>query len=213
MTAPERGVASAGPAAIVRVLAPAVLAGLILGVVTQLLQGILPGALNWIANALSGWLIVAFLAGSRAGRPRTAAIASIVLLVAALVAYYATVQVRFGYGAGRSILVFWGFGAVAGGLVFGAAGWWWRHGSSRARALATGLLAALLVCEGVYFLAILPDPAVGLGSIVGGLAVPLVFGRSWRDRGLAYAGMLPGLALGTLGYAVTLVLYGLITGI
>jgi hypothetical protein len=195
-----------------RPLVAAVVVGLVLGVVTQLLQGILPGALNWIANALSGWLVVAFLAGSRYATPRLAAVLGVVLLVAALAGYYGAIQVRFGYGAGSSILVFWGIGALAGGLVFGAAGWWWRHGRERVRALATGLLAALLVCEGVYFLAILPDPTVGAGAIVAGLLVPLVFGRTWRDRGLAYVGMLPGLALGAAGYAATLVLYGLITG-
>jgi hypothetical protein len=197
----------------VRPLLAAVGAGLLLGVVTQLLQGILPGALNWLANALSGWLVVAFLAGSRYATPRRAAVLGVVLLVAALAGYYGTVQARFGYGGSTSILVFWGIGALAGGLVFGAAGWWWRHGAERARALATGLLAALLVCEGVYFLAILPDPTVGAGAIVGGLLVPLVLGRTWRDRGLAYAGMLPGLALGAAGYAATMLLYGLVTGI
>jgi hypothetical protein len=196
-----------------RALLAAVGAGLLTGVMTQLLQGVLPGALNWIANALSGWLVVAFLAGSRYATPRLAAILGVVLLFAALAGYYGTVQVRLGFGAGGSILVFWGIGALAGGLVFGAAGWWWRNGGERARALATGLLAALLVCEGVYFLSILPDPTVGAGAIVAGLIVPLVFGRTWRDRGLAYAGMLPGLALGAAGYAATMVLYGLIAGI
>ena len=166
-----------------------------------------------IANSLSGWLIFAFLAGSRYPTPRLAAVLGVVLLVAAVAGYYATVQVRFGFGVGRSILLFWGVGALAGGLVFGAAGWWWRNGGERARALATGLLAALLVCEGVYFLAILPDPTVGAGAMVAGLLVPVVFGRTWRDRGLAYAGMLPGLALGAAGYAATMVVYGLITGV
>jgi hypothetical protein len=187
--------------------------GLLLGIVTQLLQGILPGALNWVANALSGWLVVAFLAGSRHASPRRAAVLGVVLLVAALAGYYGTVQVRFGYGAGGSILLFWGIGALAGGLVFGAAGWWWRHGTERARAVATGLLGALLVCEGIYFLATLPDPTVGIGALAAGLLVPMVLGRTRRDRGLAYAGMLPGLALGAAGYAATLVLYGLITGV
>ena len=92
--------------------------------------------------------------------------------------------------------------------MFGAAGWWWRNRDERARALATGLL----VCEGAYFLVTLPDPTVGIGALAGGMLVPLLLGRSWRDRGLAYVGMLPGLALGAAGYAVTLGLYGIITG-
>ena len=63
--------------------------------------------------------------------PRVAAAAGTVLLLAALAGYYATVQVRFGYGTNGPILLFWGFGSVAGGLVFGSAGWWWRHGTAR----------------------------------------------------------------------------------
>lgn len=187
--------------------------GLALGIVTQLLQGILPGALNWLANALSGWLLAAFVAGSLLPRPRTAALGAVVILVAALAGYYGTVQVRFGYGASQSSLLFWGIGAIAGGFVFGAAGWWWRHGSPRIRALSIGLLAALLVCEGVYFLAILPDPTVGAAAIAMGLVVPAIAGRSWPDRGAGYVGMLPGIALGAAGYAATLALYSLITGV
>lgn len=195
----KRGVALAG-------------VGLAIGIATQLLQGILPGALNWLANALSGWLVAAFVAGSVLPRPRTAALGAVILLLAALAGYYATVQVRFGYGGSQSSYLFWGIGAVAGGVVFGAAGWWWRHGSARIRALSIGLLAALLVCEGIYFLAILPDPAVGGAAIAIGLAIPAVFGRTWRDRAAGYAGILPGVALGVAGYAATLVLYGLVTG-
>lgn len=195
-----------------RLVAAVLGAGLALGVVTQVLQGILPGAINWIANALSGWLLVAFLAGSRMPSPRVAAFMTPLMLLAALAGYYATVQVRFGYGTNTSILVFWGLGAVAGGLVFGVAGWWWRHGEPRARAAAIGLLAALFVAEGIYFLMILPDSTVGLGAIVAGLIVPAAFGRDWRERGWGYLAMLPGLALGAVGYGVTLVVYGALTG-
>ena len=193
-------------------LVAAVGIGILLGIATQLLQDILPGALAWIANALSGWLLAAYLFGSRMPTPWVAAAASTAMLIAALVGYYATVQVRFGYGTNGPILLFWGLGSIAGGLVFGSAGWWWRHGRPRARAAATGLLAALFVAEGTYFLMILPDSTVGLGAIVAGLMVPLVFGRDWRERGWGYVAMLPALVLGAVGYAVTLVVYGVLTG-
>lgn len=195
-----------------RRLGVALVAGLVLGVATHVLQGILPGALNWIANALSGWLLVAFLAGSRMPRPRVAAVLVPLMLLTALAGYCATVQVRFGYGANTSLLVSWGLGAVAGGLVFGCAGWWWRHGAARARAATAGLLAALFVAEGVYFLAILPDPAVGLGALAVGLCLPGLLGQNWRERGWGYLAMLPGLLLGAAGYAATLAVYGLLTG-
>ncbi len=184
----------------------ALAAGFVLGVVTQLLQGILPGALNWIANSLSGWLVVAFLAGSRMPSRRVATAAGPLLLAAALAGYYLTVEIRFGYGVGRSTLLFWGFGAIAGGIVFGAAGWWWRHGQERGRAAAAGLLAALFVAEGVYFLAVLPDTAVGAGALAIGLVLPALLGRTRRERGWAYLALIPGLLLGAAGYAATLVL-------
>jgi len=196
-----------------RALLAAAAIGIALGIATQLLQGILPGPLNWIANALSGWLLVAFLVGATMSRPQVAAAACVVMLLAALAGYYATVQVRFGYGAGSSILIVWGLGAVAGGSVFGAAGWWWRHGEARARAAAAGLLAALFVAEGVYFLVTLPDPAVGAGAIVAGLVAPALLGRTWRERGLGYVAMVPGLALGALGYAALLIVMRVVTGV
>lgn len=186
--------------------------GILLGIATQLLQGILPGALAWIANALSGWLLAAYLFGSRMPTPKVAAAASVVMLIAALAGYYATVQVRFGYGTNAPILLFWGLGSVAGGLVFGSAGWWWRHGGPRVRAAAVGLLAALFVAEGIYFLMSLPDPTVGFGAITAGLLVPAVLGRNRRERVCGYLAMLPGLALAAVGYAVTLLVYGVLTG-
>jgi hypothetical protein len=144
--------------------------------------------------------------------PRVAATVSTVMLLAALAGCHATVQVRFGYGTNGPILLFWGLGSVAGGLVFGSAGWWWRHGEPRARAAAIGLVAALFVAEGIYLLLILPGATVGLGAIVAGLILPAVLGRDRRERGWGYVAILPGLALGAVGYGVTLVAYGVLTG-
>jgi Family of unknown function (DUF6518) len=190
----------------------AMLVGLVLGATTQALQGILPGALNWVANAQSLWLLVAFLVGSRLSGWRLAAACGVLLLLASLAGYYLTVQLRFGYGGSAAAIAFWGLGALAGGSVFGADGWWWRHGSPWPRALAAGLLAALFLAEGVYFLATLPDPTVGLAAMLIGLALPAALGRSQPERGRAYLATLPGLALAAAGYGATLVAYGRITG-
>ena len=69
---------------------------------------------------------------------------------------------------------------------------------------AIGLLAAVAIAEGVYLIGILPDAAVGLGFVVVGLVVPLVFGRTLGDRWRAYVAVLPALALGAVGYIVFL---------
>jgi hypothetical protein len=203
---------AASPAAARRLVA-IVGIGLLVGASTQVLQGILPGALNWLANSLSAWLIAAFACGARMPTARWAVAAGPPLLLAALAGYYALTLIRFGIGGGTATLAFWTLGSLAGGTVFGAAGWWWRHGGEWARPGAAGLLGALLAAEGIYLLRTVPDAAVGIGGIVAGLAVPLLLGRSWRDRALGEAAILPGLALGAAGYTVTLALYAVLTGV
>jgi hypothetical protein len=53
---------------------------------------------------------------------------------------------------------------------------------------------------------------VCLGAIVAGLILPAVLGRDRRERGWGYVAILSGLALGAVGYGVTLVAYGVLTG-
>ena len=105
----------------------ALVAGLVAGAVTQLLQGILPAGIGSIANSATPWLAVAFGVGSTAPRWWLAAIAGAVTLLAALVGYYGLVQLRFGYGPElRGAVLLWLIAAVVGGPVFGVAGRWWR---------------------------------------------------------------------------------------
>ena len=196
-----------------RILVAALAAGLLLGVATQFLQGILPGPLNWLANSMSGWLVPAFAVGALAPAARLAAIPGPVLLYGALAGYQLAAHLRFGYGMSTTILLFWSVGAVVGGAVFGLAGWTWRHGGDRGKAAATGLLAALLLAEGFYLWSILPDPATGVLFAAVGLAVPTLIGGSWRGRALGYAALVPCLALGAVGYAAMFVLLGVITGV
>ena len=46
-----------------------------------------------------------------------------------------------------------------------------------------------------------------LGYVLIGFAVPLLLARTWRGRLLAWAAMLPTVALGALGFAVFVTLY------
>src|SRR3712207_5879827 len=54
-----------------------VVAGLATGILTQLGQGLLPDGWRQIANAISPWLLVAFLVGSRMADVRWAAAAGV----------------------------------------------------------------------------------------------------------------------------------------
>ena len=193
----EQRIRTNGPAAL---LATAVLIGLAVGALTQIGQSVLPDGVRQVANSISPWVTVAFLVGALAPSPRWAAAGGFIALVGALVGYYALIFVRFGYTGGGSSLLLWTIGSVLGGLVFGPAGWFWRWTAGNARIAAIALLAAVFVAEGAYLILILPEPAVGLGFIVAGLAVPLTLGRSWHERGWAWLGMLPALGLGVIGY-------------
>jgi hypothetical protein len=190
-----------------------VVAGLATGILTQFGQSILPDGWSQAANAISPWLFVAFLVGSRMPDRRWAAAAGIATLVLALVGYYAMTQLRYGIGGSTGTLIFWGIGALVGGPVFGIAGLTWRSGPARQRALAIGLVAAVAIAEGLYHASILERSSEGAGFIIAGLLAPLVLGRSHEDRLWGYVAILPALALGAIGYVVFLGLYSVFTGV
>ena len=189
-----------------RVIVVAVV-GIGLGVVTQILQSVLPTGWSQAANAISPWLLVAFLVGAAMPDRASAVVAGLATLVLALIGYYTTTQLRYGIGGGTNALIFWGLGAVVGRPVFGLAGSVWRTGEHRYRALALGLLAATLFAEGGYHLLVLSEPGVAVGFAIAGLLVPLLLGRSREDRLGAYVAAVPALALGALGFAVFLWIY------
>ena len=200
MTAPARLAAIAG-------------VGLLTGAITQLGQGALPDGVSQAANAISPWLLVTFLVGSRMPDRGWAAGAGVLTLIGAVVGYYALVQLRFGYGGSTGALVLWSLASLVGGIVYGLGGHAWRTGPDLARAIAIGLMAAVFVAEGVYLMTILPTPAVGAAFALVGAVVPLVLGRSWRDRGRGYVAMVPALALGALGYVALFAVYSVTSGI
>jgi hypothetical protein len=192
-------------------IAAGLVAGLALGAVTQVMQGLLPEQLGWLANSLSAWLVAAFVLGAVVPAARVAAVASAVMLLAALTGYYLAIQVRYGSGVEGALSPFWLLGAVVGGPVFGSVGWWWRKGSPKQQHWSAGLLGALLVAEGVYFLLVVTDPVVGLGAIAVGILVPGLLGRTWRARLLGYLAVVPCLGLAAAGYVAMLTMYALLT--
>ena len=188
-------------------------AGIATGVVTQLAQSVLATGWSQAANAISPWLLVAFLVGSAMPGRRAAALAGAATLVLALFGYYAMTTLRFGIGASTASLVFWGLGAVLGGPVFGGAGWWWRRGWHRARASALGLLTAAFIAEASYHAIVLAEPQVAIGFVIAGLLVPLILGRSRDDRLGAYVAAVPATLLGALGFAGAIWIYGVIASV
>lgn len=191
-----------------------VIVGLATGALTQFWQSVLPDGWSQAANAISPWLVVAFLLGSTMPDDRWAAAAGVATLLLALVGFYAMTELRYGIGAGTGSLLFWGAGALVGGPVFGVAGRWWRTSPShRRRALAIGLLAAVFVAEGIYHALVLSESGVGAGFAIVGAAIPAVLGRSRDDRLGGYVAIVPALLLGAFGFLVFEVLYSITTGV
>ena len=187
--------------------------GLATGALTQVGQSVLPDGWSQAANAISPWLLVAFLVGAVMPDRRWAVAGGILVLLLALVGYYAMIQLRYGYGGGTGSWVFWGLGAVVGGPVFGLAGRSWRVGSQGQRVVAIGLLCAVAVTEGIYHRIVLDEPEVAAGFVIAGLLVPLVFGRSARDRIGGYLAAIPIMGLGAIGYVVFIWIYDRTSGL
>jgi len=187
-----------------------VVVGLTTGVLTQIGQSVLPDGWSQAANAISPWLLVAFLLGSTMPTPMWAAGAGAGALLLALVGYYTMTEVRYGIGGGTGSLVLWGLSAVVGGPVFGLSGRAWRVGTHRQRAAALGLLVAVGIAEGIYNGVVLASPATGAGFVIAGLLMPLILGRSREDRLGAYVAAVPWLGLALLGYVGLIVLAGVL---
>jgi Family of unknown function (DUF6518) len=195
-----------------RGLAVAVAAGLVLGVVTQVGQSLLPEGIGQLANSISPWVSVAFFVGALQSSARVAVAAGFLTLALALVGYNAMILIRYGYAGGGSGLLFWSIGSIAGGLVFGAAGRFWRSGTFRARTIAATLLGSAWVAEAGYLAIVLSTTGVAIAYALIGIAGPLVLGRTLRGRLLAWGAMLPTVALGGLGFVAFITLYDRLAG-
>jgi hypothetical protein len=196
-----------------RRLAALVAAGLALGAGTQLLQSVLPPPLAPLANGLSPWLLSAFAAGALMPTVRWAAGAGPLLLFAALAGYYLLVQLRFGYGGSTSSLMLWGIGALVGGPVFGSGGWLWRHGDRPlVRGAAAGLAGGLVLMEAFYLPVAAGVPETAPGWVVVAVLLPLLLGRTARERLIGLAFVVPWAVAGGLGLAMVGVLQLVLLG-
>jgi hypothetical protein len=174
-----------------------VLAGLALGVLTLLGQGILPGSWNHFANSGAMWLLCAFLVGSLMPNYRWASAAGVVVLVGALIGYSLAAW-AFGFAYPVFYVIFWGVVSVVGGPVFGSAGHAWRSGIFRARVLGLSLLGAVFAAEGWYTIQYNQDLLAGSLFIIIGLLLSFFLAghNNARERLYTILLMLPLTGLG-----------------
>jgi drug/metabolite transporter (DMT)-like permease len=96
----------------------------------------------------------------------------------------------------------WTLVGLATGPLFATAGAWWRDPRRARRVIALCLLGGVFVAEGTYLLASHRPSAEALLVSVAGVLVPLVLGRSARDRLYGCMGLVPAAVAGFCGYLI-----------
>lgn len=177
----------------------ALLGGLLVGVVTNVLQGVLPDALQAVSNSGSVWTVAAFAAGALvkvAGR--VAVLAGVATQVGAVVGYYGYAEVvRDGMGDLTYPLFWLALGLVAG-PIFGTAGAWWRTGDGWRRIAGPALLGGVFGMDALWYEFGLRSHGDAIAYGVVGALIPLLMSHTIRDRAIglvATAGLSVGAVL------------------
>lgn len=184
------------------VLAVAVGAGLAVGVLTSFGQTLLGG--TWfagLANAVSPWLVAAFLVGALARRGWVAAVAGLLACAGEVAGYYLVADLR-GFAVGAASVAVWVVSGVVGGPVFGGAGRLWRTAEGRWRGVGGALLAGCWLAEAVvtYAGALRHAGDAAVFAVVALLLVVLL-GRAGGQTGAVLRWLPATAGLGAAGFA------------
>lgn len=193
------------------------LGGLLVGILTNILQGVLPDAFQQLSNSGAVWISAAFTAGAVAGapswgvgRPMTA-VAGALTQVGAVAGYYAYAQWgldRAGAGSLAPQLAWLALGVVAGPL-FGIAGSWWRSPRHVPHVIGSAMLGGVFLMEGLYYASTLHYYGTASAFLALGALLPLSLGRTARVR-LTSLGAAAAFALPMVG---ALHLFGSLSGL
>lgn len=189
------------PARTLRRVLIVVAGGLVIGALSFLIQGRLPGDWAQIGNSGAVWLTVAFWMGALWRSPERAALAGFVALACCLIGYFAT-GIASDVPYAPYFVVLWFGVAVFGGSLFGLAGYAWRDRRQWMHVTGLGLLGGVFVAEGLFTVLANQHLTTGWPLITGGLIMPLALGRSGRDRLWGLAASLGAATLGAGAYAV-----------
>lgn len=152
-------------------VASALLAGFALGGLTFVAQGVLPDAVESLANSASGWtLLTVLLVGWARQPPAWSAVVAAASFVLLVVGYSAAAMLQ---GLFYDPALFGTIGVLVGPFV-GVATAWLRVGSSLQAAAGTALLVGIALGEAVYGLTVVAtttSPVYWIGIGLCGLAL------------------------------------------
>ncbi|MEV6311562.1 DUF6518 family protein [Streptomyces sp. NPDC051840] len=168
--------------------------GLLLGILTNLAQGWLPGAWNQVANSGAVWSVAGFVAGAVLARrvgPRAVAVAGLCAESGLVIGYYGYAEFgRDGMGSLFAPMVWLCMAFVAGPL-FAVAGSWWRGDNPRRRVIGLAALGGVFGMEGVHYAWGLHYAPQAWACFAALIAVALLMGRSHKERALTLLTAIP----------------------
>jgi Family of unknown function (DUF6518) len=146
-SAADRGPSPHVAGQINRVAGPLIV-GIVIGVATSFGQGALHMPWAALVNAISPWLLGAFVAGIPQRRRWSGALAGGGACLIEVVSYYAATALR-GNAVASSEIALWIGCAVIGGPVFGYAAMSWWHGRDPRKRLVGAVLPASFMAEAI----------------------------------------------------------------
>lgn len=159
-------------------------AGALLGILTQIGQGALPDdAAALLANSGGAWLVAAFAVGALMSSTERAAIAGAVTLVVASFTFYEAVDLFEGVGSDHRGALIWAAAGSVAGPVFAVAGFWARR-SPGLRPISLALLSGVLIAEAMHLLW-----WVGIDTLHGVAVVELLIGAGVLAVAVRLAGL------------------------
>lgn len=178
-----------------------VTAALLLGVLTAYAQGWLPDEFRSLANSAGAWALVAFLLALLSPGASIAAASGAASLGALLLGYVVGSAAQHATSA-TSVVAFWGLAALVAGPLLGLSAHWVRSRAPALSGLGVGVIAGVLIGEGVYGLTYIADttyPPYWVVEAVVGVAFLVAFAirrpRRMKDTAISVLSMVATAAL------------------
>lgn len=179
--------------------------GILIGILTVLGQAYLNGNFNSIANSGTVWLLPAFFISSVNNKMRNSIFAGTASLFGMVIGYYGFEAIRnqHSFSVGYHMII-WLFCAVIGGIIFGAAGYLWRHKEQKFHSLGSALLSGIFLVDGLNMFIHFDDYKhmipVPISEIILGLLLIILLERNNRERIKSCKVLIPIIVLGLAGY-------------
>ncbi|MGG2933166.1 DUF6518 family protein [Bacillus pacificus] len=188
----------------VRIFILPIIVGILVGILTKLGQGILPGHWNSLANLGSVWLVPSFFLASFSYSKRTAILSGILALLGMVLGYYGYAIIFKNVSHSIYFISVWITCAFIGGTIFGIAGFLWKDTTNPLHKLGSALIGGVFVTDGLHILLNFEDYnhmlPVGYTEVIVGIILILVLERSNANRISSFLMMIPITILGLIGY-------------